>query len=58
LELRSGHKRSTGEIKFWDLSTLEDEGTMYLQNSGNSLPFDTASYPRRMEWSVKMNFII
>jgi hypothetical protein len=51
-------KRITVEIKFLDLSTVEDEGAMCLQNTGNWLPFDTGSYPRRIESSVKMNFII
>jgi len=56
--LETGHKRSTVEIKFLDLSTIEDEGAMCHQNTGNWLPFDTALYCRRMESSLKMNFVI
>ena len=51
------HKRSTVEIKFLDLSTIE-EGAMCLQNRGNRLPFYIAAYPGKVELSVKMNFII
>jgi hypothetical protein len=38
--------------EFLDISTLEDEDNLLPRNVGNRLSSDTASYPRRREFSV------
>jgi hypothetical protein len=42
-------KQSSKNRLFWNCLTLEDEGTMVLQNIMNHSPSDTVSHPGRPE---------